>query len=136
VLRQPRDEATLKREVKDMREKLHKAYPNRSALFDLKQDTGGMIDIEFIVQYLILRHASQYPQLVADIGNIALLKLCGELGLIDAGLAVQVADAYRTYRKLQHQSRLQGIEKARIETERVAQEIAAVKQLWSNIFSQ
>jgi glutamate-ammonia-ligase adenylyltransferase len=136
VLRQPRDEATLKREVKDMREKLHKAYPNRSALFDLKQDTGGMIDIEFIVQYLILRHASQYPQLVADIGNIALLRLCGELGLIDAGLAVQVADAYRTYRKLQHQSRLQGIEKARIETERVAQEIAAVKQLWSNIFSQ
>jgi glutamate-ammonia-ligase adenylyltransferase len=134
VLRQPRDEAKLKQEVKEMREKLHKAYPNRSALFDLKQDTGGMIDIEFIVQYLILRHAAQYPQLVADIGNIALLKLCGEMGLIDAALANEVADAYRTFRKLQHQIRLQGEERARVEGERVASEIAAVKQLWTRSF--
>jgi [glutamine synthetase] adenylyltransferase / [glutamine synthetase]-adenylyl-L-tyrosine phosphorylase len=134
VLRQPRDEAKLKQEVVEMREKLHKAYPSRSALFDLKQDTGGMIDIEFIVQYLILRHAAQYPQLVADIGNIALLKLCGKLGLINAELAGEVADAYRTFRKLQHQIRLQGEERARVEGERVAAEIAAVKRLWVEIF--
>ncbi|MGZ3237081.1 MAG: bifunctional [glutamate--ammonia ligase]-adenylyl-L-tyrosine phosphorylase/[glutamate--ammonia-ligase] adenylyltransferase, partial [Burkholderiaceae bacterium] len=107
VLRQPREEAKLKQEVLEMREKMHKAYPSRSALFDLKQDTGGMIDIEFIVQYLILRHAAQYPQLVADIGNIALLKLCGQMGLINAALAGEVADAYRTFRRLQHQIRLQ-----------------------------
>jgi glutamate-ammonia-ligase adenylyltransferase len=135
VLRQPREEAKLKQEVLEMREKMHKAYPSRSALFDLKQDTGGMIDIEFIVQYLILRHAAQYPQLVADIGNIALLKLCGEMGLIDAELAGEVADAYRTFRRLQHQIRLQGEERARVEGERVAAEIAAVKRLWMEIFS-
>ncbi|MGZ3254999.1 MAG: bifunctional [glutamate--ammonia ligase]-adenylyl-L-tyrosine phosphorylase/[glutamate--ammonia-ligase] adenylyltransferase, partial [Burkholderiaceae bacterium] len=133
VLRQPREEAKLKHEVLEMRAKMHKAYPSRSALFDLKQDTGGMIDIEFIVQYLILRHAAQYPQLVADIGNIALLKLCGELGLINAELAGEVADAYRTFRKLQHQIRLQGEERARVEGERVAAEIVAVKRLWVEI---
>jgi glutamate-ammonia-ligase adenylyltransferase len=135
VLRQPRDEAKLKQEVLEMREKMHKAYPSRSALFDLKQDTGGMIDIEFIVQYLILRHAAPHPQLVADIGNIALLKLCGEMGLIDAGLAGEVANAYRAFRKLQHQIRLQGEERARVEVERVANEITAVKRLWNAIFS-
>jgi glutamate-ammonia-ligase adenylyltransferase len=132
VLRQSRDEATLKREVQAMRKKLLDAHPNRSTLFDLKHDTGGMIDIEFIVQFLVLRHAAQYPQLTADIGNIALLKLCGELGLIDAALAQEVANAYRTFRKLQHKIRLQGQERARVEFAQVAKEIQAVKLLWSN----
>ena len=113
-----------------MRKKMRDAHPNRSALFDLKHDEGGMIDIEFIVQFLVLRHAAQYPQLTADIGNIALLKLCGTLGLIDQRLALTVADAYRSLRKLQHQIRLQGQERARVELARVANETSAVKQLW------
>ncbi|UUZ55794.1 hypothetical protein LP419_09945 [Massilia sp. H-1] len=61
----------LKAEVLKMRAKMRDAYPNRTALFDLKHDAGGMIDIEFIVQYLVLRHAAQYPQLTANFGNIA-----------------------------------------------------------------
>lgn len=134
VLRQPRDEAKLKQEVLSMRKKMLDAHPNRSSLFDLKHDAGGMIDIEFIVQFLVLRYSAQYPQLTADIGNIALLKLCGELGLIDAALAGEVANAYRTYRKLQHQIRLQGEGRARVEGERVAAESEKVKQLWSAIF--
>jgi glutamate-ammonia-ligase adenylyltransferase len=132
VLRQPRDEATLKREVQAMRKKLLDAHPNRTTLFDLKHDAGGMIDIEFIVQFLVLRHAAQYPQLTADIGNIALLKLCGELGLIDAALAQEVANAYRTFRKLQHKIRLQGQERARVESAQVSKETQAVKLLWNN----
>ncbi|MBS0309687.1 MAG: bifunctional [glutamate--ammonia ligase]-adenylyl-L-tyrosine phosphorylase/[glutamate--ammonia-ligase] adenylyltransferase [Proteobacteria bacterium] len=134
VLRQPREEAPLKEEVLAMREKMRTAHPNRSGQFDLKHDAGGMIDIEFMVQYLVLRHAAQYPQLTADIGNIALLKLCGTLGLIDAELAGKVADAYRSFRKMQHQIRLQGEDKARVSGEWVEKEIAAVKQLWKKIF--
>ena len=130
VLRQERDEGKLKHEVAAMRKKLRDAHPNRSGLFDLKHDTGGMIDIEFIVQYLVLRHACKYPQLTGDIGNIALLKLCGELGLIDLPLAQKVADAYRTFRKLQHQTRLQGHERAWVETDRVREEAEAVAKLW------
>lgn len=135
VLRKKRDDATLKDEVVKMRRKMRDAHPSRPPLFDLKQDSGGMIDIEFIVQFLILRWAAQYAQLTADIGNIALLKLCGELGLIDAALANQAADAYRKFRKLQHQSRLQGVEKARVEKQLVQAEIDTVVQLWDSVFA-
>lgn len=131
VLRQPREEQKLRQEVRTMRRKMHDAHPNRSEMFDLKHDTGGMIDIEFIVQFLVLLHAHRYPQLTADIGNIALLKLCGELGLIDVALAGDVADAYRTFRKMQHQIRLQGNERARIEMERVVREKDCVIRLWA-----
>ncbi|WP_268234303.1 bifunctional [glutamate--ammonia ligase]-adenylyl-L-tyrosine phosphorylase/[glutamate--ammonia-ligase] adenylyltransferase [Oxalicibacterium faecigallinarum] len=134
VLRQERDPVRLKEEVLAMRKKLYDAYPNKSTEFDLKQDAGGMIDIEFIVQYMVLRYASQHPQLTGDIGNIALLKLFGELGLIDKELGVRVGDAYRTFRKLQHQSRLQGLERARISKDKVAEEIKAVARLWQTLF--
>lgn len=135
VLRQPRDAAKLKDEVLSMRKKMRDANPNRSELFDLKYDAGGMIDIEFIVQFLVLGHAARYAQLTADIGNIALLKLCGELHLIDTALANEAANAYRTLRKLQHQTRLQGAERARIAPERIATEREAVKALWDATFA-
>lgn len=135
VLRQTRDPVELKKEVLEMRKKLHDAHPNRSELFDLKHDTGGMIDIEFMVQFLVLRDAAQHPRLTGDIGNIALLKLCGELGLIDTVLSGTVADAYRTFRKLQHNIRLQGADRARVEQERVSNEAAAVVSLWTAVFS-
>jgi glutamate-ammonia-ligase adenylyltransferase len=135
VLRHSRDAKKLKQDILAMRKKMHDAYPNRSALFDLKQDAGGMIDIEFMVQFLVLQHSAQYPQLTKDIGNIALLKLSAELGLIDTALADETANAYRSYRKLQHQIRLQGEERARVEPERVRREAATVQQLWKQLFA-
>jgi glutamate-ammonia-ligase adenylyltransferase len=134
VLRQERDPEKLKAEVLAMRKRMHDAHPNRSDEFDLKHDAGGMIDIEFIVQFLVLRNAAQYPQLTADIGNIALLKLCGELGLIDKILAGGVADAYRGFRKMQHEIRLQGHDRARVAIDRAAIEAANVKRLWNEVF--
>ncbi|SFV10727.1 bifunctional [glutamate--ammonia ligase]-adenylyl-L-tyrosine phosphorylase/[glutamate--ammonia-ligase] adenylyltransferase [Pseudoduganella namucuonensis] len=125
----------LKGEVLAMRKKMADARPNRSDLFDLKQDAGGMIDIEFIVQYLVLQHASTYSQLTGNVGNIALLKMCGELGLIDAELAASVANAYRAFRKLQHQMRLQGQENARVDPARVAGHADSVIRLWNAIFT-
>jgi glutamate-ammonia-ligase adenylyltransferase len=124
----------LKAEVLRMRSKMHDAYPSRGGLFDLKQDAGGMIDIEFMVQYLVLRHAAQYPQLTANAGNIALLRMCGALGLIEPALAAAVGDAYRALRKLQHQVRLQGQENARVEAGQVAAHTAPVIRLWNTLF--
>jgi glutamate-ammonia-ligase adenylyltransferase len=136
VLRKDRSahEADLKAEVLKMRARMHDAYPNRTGQFDLKQDAGGMIDIEFIVQYLVLRYAAQYPQLAANKGNIALLKACAELGLIDAGLATSVGDAYRAMRKRQHQLRLQGQDNARIDPVLIARHADNVTQLWRVLF--
>lgn len=132
VLRKDRSsqERQLKDEVRAMRKRMRDANVNPGALFDLKQDEGGMIDIEFIVQYLVLRHASQYPQLTANAGNIALLKLSGELGLIDPGLAAEAASAYRAMRRLQHQVRLQGQEKARVDPQLLGGHPDAVRRLW------
>lgn len=134
VLRQPRDHAKLEEEVLSMRRRMRDAHPNRTTLFDLKHDEGGMIDIEFMVQYLVLRHAPDHPQLTGDIGNIALLKLAAKLGLIDALLADEAANAYRIFRKLQHQIRLQGSERAHIDAVRVEHERACVIRLWQQVF--
>jgi len=134
VLCRKRATDPLKRDVLDMRRKLHLAHPNRTPLFDLKHDKGGMIDIEFMVQFLVLQQATQYPELAADIGNIGLLIRCGDLDLIDPVAARVVANAYRTFRKLQHQIRLQGQERALIDIGRVNAEVSAVVGLWEQVF--
>ena len=133
VLRQTRDPAQLRSEILGMRQRMHEAHPNRSEFFDLKHDAGGMIDIEFIVQFLVLRHAAEYPPMTGDIGNIALLKLAGDLELIDSQLSVAVSDAYRLFRKLQHQIRLTGHGRARVEPARVTEPRQAVEQLWQQV---
>jgi len=134
VMRQPRDVARLKQEVVAMREKMLAAHPNHSDLFDLKHDRGGIIDVEFMVQYLVLAHAHRYAELTANSGNIALLLKLGELGLIDAQLAGDVASAYRQYRSLQHALKLQDESKARVDGLVVESQIAAVKRLWQQLF--
>ena len=134
VLRRERQTEPLRRDILEMRRKLHAAHPNRTPLFDLKHDKGGMIDIEFMVQYLVLRHTAQHPQLAGDIGNIGLLKLFGELGLLERETAGALADAYRLFRKLQHQGRLQGSEKARIDVGRITPQVAAVVAAWATVF--
>ncbi|MBI3711720.1 MAG: bifunctional [glutamate--ammonia ligase]-adenylyl-L-tyrosine phosphorylase/[glutamate--ammonia-ligase] adenylyltransferase [Burkholderiales bacterium] len=136
VLQLERDPESLAQEVVNMRKKMHDANHNRSELFDLKHDHGGMIDIEFMVQYLLLRYAHTHPQLCGNWGNIALLKMCGQLGLIDPELASQTADCYRLLRKYQHNIRLQGEEKARISIDKVANAIGASTTLWNQLFSQ
>ncbi|MDQ1832956.1 bifunctional [glutamate--ammonia ligase]-adenylyl-L-tyrosine phosphorylase/[glutamate--ammonia-ligase] adenylyltransferase [Massilia scottii] len=124
----------LRDEVLKMRKKMHDAYPSRPGQFELKQDEGGMIDVEFMSQYLVLRHAAQYPQLTVNLGNIGLLRMFADLGLIDADLALAVGDAYRAMRKLQHQLRLQGKDSARIDPALVARHSAAVRRLWAAVF--
>jgi len=93
-----------------------------------------MIDIEFIVQYLVLLHARDHTELTADIGNIALLKLAGQIGLIDQTLADQVADAYREFRRLQHKIRLRGEDRARVSPAGIVSLRNAVITLWQTIF--
>ena len=130
ILRTPRPIGQLVADVNTMRDRMHEGHPNRSALFDLKHDAGGMVDIEFIVQCLVLAHSHAHPGLTRNLGNIALLRMAGELGLIPAELAGAVADAYRTYRRLQHRLRLDGHEHARVDPQSVAAERGHVQVLW------
>ena len=134
ILRRSRDPAWLKAEILKMRQRIHDAHPNRSNQFDLKHDAGGMIDIEFIVQYLVLEYSLQYPELTNNFGNIALLKTGAELGLIPKDAGETVSSIYREFRKLQHQIRMQGAEQARVAPESVKTQSDAVKALWQRIF--
>lgn len=134
LLQSERDPARLAAEVLAMRQKMADAHPNRSGLFDLKHDRGGMVDIEFIVQHLVLAHSRAHYELTGNLGNIALLHMAGALGLIPADLAQRVADAYRDYRRLQHRLRLNGAEFARVERATVAAHIEATTALWKAVF--
>ncbi|MGA7748558.1 MAG: bifunctional [glutamate--ammonia ligase]-adenylyl-L-tyrosine phosphorylase/[glutamate--ammonia-ligase] adenylyltransferase, partial [Gallionella sp.] len=133
VLCQPRDLATLRMEILDMRRKMHDGHPNDSGLFDIKHDSGGMVDIEFIVQFLVLAHAHSYPQLTANIGNLALLKLTGELGLIPAEIAAQTRTLYRTLRQTQHRMRLNNLSPCRVAQDEIDTE--ASRRLWKMLFA-
>ncbi len=135
VLAAERDRARLRADVLDMRQKMHDGHPNPSGLFDLKHDQGGLVDVEFAVQYLILGEARAHPELLANVGNIALLKRAGALGLIPEDIAQAAADAYRELRRRQHAVKLQGAEHARAEHGGLSQEIAAVKALWTAVFA-
>ena len=115
-----------------MRQKMLDGHPNDTDLFDIKHDRGGMVDIEFMVQYLVLAYAHRHPQLTANIGNLALLKLAGELGLIPAELAEQTRTLYRTLRQTQHRIRLNNQSPCRIEHGAI--ETAACTRLWEVLF--
>lgn len=133
VLVQARDAAALRDEVLSMRDKINAGHPNHSGDFDLKHDRGGMVDVEFVTQYLVLCHAATHRVLVNNLGNITLLRLAAEAGLIPSDLAHIAGDAYRTLRRTQHQLRLQGVEKARVPQAQLTQERAAVTALWQTV---
>ncbi|RTZ41039.1 bifunctional [glutamate--ammonia ligase]-adenylyl-L-tyrosine phosphorylase/[glutamate--ammonia-ligase] adenylyltransferase [Candidimonas sp. SYP-B2681] len=133
VLLLPRDPETFKDDVRSMRERISAGHPNRTSEFDLKHDRGGMVDVEFVTQYLVLCHARQFPVLLGNFGNIALLRLAAEAGLIPSDLASRVGNAYRELRKRQHALRLEGAEKARVPSDQLDSERAAVRELWNTV---
>ncbi len=133
ILTLKRDPQELAGKVREMRQKIATGHPNRTELFDLKHDAGGMVDLEFVTQYLVLLHAHAHPELVPNLGNIALLRISGELGLIDKQLANNAIHAYRVLRKRQHALRLQGEDKARVPLHEVAGERMAVRALWQEV---
>nr|HQT26027.1 bifunctional glutamine synthetase adenylyltransferase/deadenyltransferase [Burkholderiales bacterium] len=134
VLRMERDEEILKQEIKSMRQKMLEGHPNASSLFDIKHDPGGIVDVEFIVQFLVLAHAHDHPELMENIGNIGLLRKMGESGLVDSFLGSNVQNAYREYRRLQHRLRLSGEKYARIGKGRIEKEVGFVLRLWDGVF--
>jgi glutamate-ammonia-ligase adenylyltransferase len=134
LLRLRRDPHELAADIVEMRERMAAQHVNRTGLFDLKHDRGGMVDIEFAVQFLVLAHAHAHPQLTRNAGNIALLSIAADAGLLPRPLALETADAYRQYRRLQHQVRLTGAAHARVDAVPQSGRRAAVDALWRQVF--
>jgi len=108
VLSRHRDPAVLRQEVRDMRERMREAHGQHDpALFDLKQDRGGIADIEFMVQYEVLRWAHDYPDLLKWTDNIRQLEALAAARLMPQEDVQLLTDGYRFYRAIVHRLTLQ-----------------------------
>ena len=136
VLARPRDPATLRGEVRDMRERMRKELGAKQRDgFDLKQDRGGIADIEFMVQYGVLVGAASYAGLLRYTDNIRLLDELERGGQVTPEQAATLSDAYRHYRELVHRLALQAHATVVPEAE-VSQAAAAVTSVWTEVMEQ
>ncbi len=108
VLARPRDKHALQEEVCNMRERMRaEAGGSAPDHFNLKQDAGGMVDIEFLVQYLVLLNAHEHVELTEWTDNVRLLEALTETGVMDEDAAKAMKNAYLTYRSEVHRLSLQ-----------------------------
>lgn len=133
VITSTRNPVALRGEIVTMRERVRSAHPTPSGKFDVKHSTGGMVDAEFAVQYLVLSQSADHPELRDNVGNIALLQRAEQVGLLPAGVGHAAADAYRELRRVQHVARLDEaptqVTPPALQTER-----DAVLALWRAVF--
>jgi glutamine synthetase adenylyltransferase len=133
----PRDPDQLRADVLSMRDRILKqtrGAPDGITGFDVKHSRGGIIDVEFITQYLILRHAAGNPALCEVGDNTAALSLGAALGLLPEGQAQATIDAYRQYRLWMHRERLRGNERVIVATPLAEAHSRAVMGLWRQVF--
>ncbi|MCP4372211.1 MAG: bifunctional [glutamate--ammonia ligase]-adenylyl-L-tyrosine phosphorylase/[glutamate--ammonia-ligase] adenylyltransferase [Deltaproteobacteria bacterium] len=108
VLLIPRDETKLQSEVSDMREKMRKErLKPKPGIFNIKQDRGGIVDIEFLVQHLILLNSNKYPELLQFTDNVRQLQSLTETKIIDQYAANLLRHAYLIFRAVAHRFSLQ-----------------------------
>ena len=106
VIAAPRDHPALREQIVAMRDRMRMARPAAPGLFDIKHGVGGMLDIEFAVQFLVLAYSATHPDLIDNLGNIALLQRAQACALLSPGLGESAARTYRSLRQAQHQLRL------------------------------
>ena len=135
VIRAARPGEALEREIVDMRERVRQAHAVGPGQFDVKHSAGGMIDVEFAVQLLVLSQASQHPELLENAGNIALLERAEAAGLLAPGVGHEAAAAYRELRRVQHRARLNE-ESTQLASAELQGPREAVLRLWQAVFSQ
>jgi len=133
VLSRPRDLRALRRDVAEMRARMRRELGSRDpGRFDLKQDPGGIADIEFIVQYGVLAWAARAPELLAWTDNVRLLQTLAQVGALPPEDASFLADAYRAYRAAVHRLTLQE-RPAVVEANAFAAEREGVTRIWRRL---
>ncbi len=134
VLRSPHDDDKLKQEVVSMREKMRSHLDRTSEkLFDVKQGPGGMIDVEFISQYLLLRYAPEYPEMTLWTDNVRILEECTRLGIVPREKTQVLIDAYIDIRKIYHELSLADLPRLISQDHRISATYK-VEEIWKEIF--
>jgi len=135
VLARPRKKSKLRHEVVSMRNRMRKELLRSEAgMFDLKQDSGGMVDIEFLVQYLVLLKSNEHPQLQKWTDNVRLIQTLITTGAIDEYTAHILKHAYLIYRAAAHQASLQE-KPAKVPQEKFSHLRSRVEKIWHAFFS-
>lgn len=130
ILSARRDPEELKKDIVSMRRRAMAGHKKKTD--NVKYAPGGVFDLEFIVQYLTLAHSREYPSLMRNYGNIALLMMSASFGLIDKKLAGEAIKSYRFYRWLQHNSKLAGFRQDA--GEGLQERFEWVLKLWDSVF--
>jgi glutamate-ammonia-ligase adenylyltransferase len=133
VITAPRSIDALRSEIIAMRDKVRAAHRVDPEAFDVKHSAGGMVDVEFAVQFLVLAHSAQHPGLVDNVGNIALLQRAQDAGLLPGSIGADAAHAYRELRRVQHHARLNEAP-TQVAADELPAPRAAVLALWQAVF--
>ena len=136
VLCRPRDEHVLRKDVREMREKMAaKLDASSDTQFDIKQGAGGLVDIEFLVQYAVLRWAHEYPDLIEWTDNARLLDALQEHRLLAGTSAELLFGAYSVFRAISHRRALQE-EKAIVRQDELGEERSMVRDIWQQMMTE
>ncbi|WP_095210198.1 bifunctional [glutamate--ammonia ligase]-adenylyl-L-tyrosine phosphorylase/[glutamate--ammonia-ligase] adenylyltransferase [Endozoicomonas ascidiicola] len=133
ILGQERDDIKLKADVIDMRQKMREhlgSKTNQQHLFHLKQDPGGIVDIEFLMQFFVLKYSHRYTSLLKWTDNVRISEELEAVHLLPHKEARQLREAYKTFRLGIHQKSLQN-EKPVVEKLELEEVSLKVKTIWS-----
>ena len=134
VLEQPRRSDALKKEVIQMRQRMRsELLKTEKGRFDLKQGIGGMVDIEFLVQYLVLQHSDNFNSLTEWTDNVRLLQTLSRTEIIHENTAHLLKHAYLIYRAVAHQLSLQEAP-AQTASEKFLHLQTRVSEIWQDTF--
>ena len=138
ILCQPRDRQALRDEVLAMREKMRSALGTSTVsgqvpeVFHVKQDNGGIVDIEFMVQYLMLAYSSEFPELTQYPDNIRQMEELGRVGVIPVANAQGLRKAYITLRSTIHRRALQNLN-SQVPEDAFRDERAYIQAMWNRV---
>ncbi len=137
ILGRARDEEALRAEVVAMRERMRRellpAQPPEGQDFDLKQGDGGIVDIEFMVQYAVLAWSHRVPELARWSDNIRILETLSGSGLLTQSESKALIEAYLAFRSVAHQLALQQLP-GRVAGNDYREQRASVKAVWQRLF--
>jgi len=130
ILSRKRKKAVLRKEVGEMRGRLRReSLADNPSVFNLKQGRGGIVDIEFLVQYLVLLLSNKHPDLLVWTDNVRLLQTLFETGAMDNPTADFLKHAYLILRATAHKLSLQE-RPAEIPAEKLGPLRSKVRRLW------
>lgn len=135
ILAKPRDTAELQKQVVDMRLKMRNhLLKARANEFDIKQSVGGITDIEFMMQYMVLNYAAQIPKLLLWPDNVRIISRCVSEGLMSEELGENLTTSYCQMRDAIHRRNLRGQNGIVADTEFTSQR-KVVTDYWQQLFA-